>query len=86
MTSGWSHTPRWHASVLSLAVFLIPAFSLALPTGRGTFVGLEVGRYQLLVSEGGRLAARKEVTFRDRVLAEMRIPARPDETTGGTMR
>ena len=33
MTSGWSHTPRWHASVLSLAVFLIPAFSLALPTG-----------------------------------------------------
>ena len=60
--------------------------SLALPAGRGTFVGLEVGRYQLQVSEGGRVSARKEVTFRDRVLAEMRIPARPDETTGGTMR
>lgn len=60
--------------------------SLALPAGRGTFVGLEVGRYQLQVSEGGRLAARKEVTFRDRVLAEMRIPALPEETTGGTMR
>ncbi len=60
--------------------------SLALPAGRGTFVGLEVGRYYLQVSEGGRLAARKEVTFRDRVLAEMRIPARPEETTGGTMR
>jgi hypothetical protein len=60
--------------------------SLALPAGRGTFVGLGVGRYQLQVSEGGRVAARKEVTFRDRVFAEMRIPARPDETTGGTMR
>lgn len=60
--------------------------TLPLLGGRGTFVGLEPGSYRLQVSEDGRRAAWKEITFRDRVLAEMRIPARPEATMGGTMR
>lgn len=60
--------------------------SLALVGGRGTFVGLEIGKYRLQVNEGGRRTAWKDVTFRDRVLAEMRIPVQPGEATGGTMR
>jgi hypothetical protein len=61
--------------------------TLALLGGRGTFVGLEPGSYRLQVSDGGRVAAWKDVTFRDRVFAEMRIPAPPaGGATGGTMR
>mgnify|MGYP003408926468 CR=1 FL=1 len=60
--------------------------TLALLGGRGTFVGLEPGRYRLQVNDGGRVAAWKDVTFRDRVFAEMRIPVSATSTTGGTMR
>jgi hypothetical protein len=59
---------------------------LALLGGRGTFVGLEPGSYRLQVSDGGRIAAWKDVTFRDRVFAEVRIPVSAAGTTGGTMR
>jgi hypothetical protein len=46
---------------------------LALPGGRGVFVGLEPGSYELRVEAGGRLAALKRVTFRDRVLASLEL-------------
>lgn len=46
---------------------------LALPRGRGVFVGLEPGSYELRVEAGGRLAAHKRVTFRDRVLASIEL-------------
>ena len=46
---------------------------LALPGGRGVFVGLEPGSYELRVEAGGRLAAHKRITFRDRVLAEIEL-------------
>ncbi len=62
------------------------SWTLPLPGGRGTFVGLEPGSYRLQVSDGGRLAAWKDVTFRDRVYAELRIPALPGSPTDGTMR
>ncbi len=56
---------------------------LPLPGGTGTFLGLEPGSYRLRVSEGGRVAAWKEITFRDRVFAEMRIPEiRAPESSG----
>jgi hypothetical protein len=60
--------------------------TVALTRGRGTFLGLEPGVYRLKVLEGERLAAWKEVTFRDRVFAEVRIPAAPETRAGGAMR
>lgn len=48
---------------------------LPLPGGRGVFVGLEPGSYELRVEAGGRLAAWKRVTFRDRVLASLKLAA-----------
>jgi hypothetical protein len=60
---------------------------LALPGGRGTFLGLEPGRYELRVREDGQLAAWKSITIRDRVLAEMSIPRAPHvEREGGRKR
>lgn len=56
---------------------------LALPGGRGTFLGLEPGRYELRVREDGRLAAWKSITIRDRVLAEVSIPRPPQVAREG---
>ncbi len=47
---------------------------LQLPAGKGTFLGLEPGRYEIRVREAGRLAAWKNITIRDRILAQMSIP------------
>lgn len=47
---------------------------LELPAGKGTFLGLEPGRYEIRVREGDRLAAWKNITIRDRILALMSIP------------
>jgi hypothetical protein len=58
--------------------------TVSLPRGEGTFLGLEPGVYRLRVVEGERLAAWKEVTFRDRVYAEVRVPA--EARMGGAMR
>lgn len=60
--------------------------TLPLPAGRGTFLGLEPGSYRLQIHVDGRLAAWKDVTFRDRVYAEMSIPGLPESPMGGTMR
>ena len=45
--------------------------TLRLEGGRGRFLGLEPGRYELRVSAGGRLAARKALVFHAPVLAEI---------------
>jgi hypothetical protein len=58
--------------------------SIRLPDGRGVFLGLEPGRYQLRVEAAGHLAARKMLTFRDRVLAQLEVPmddSRPESVT-----
>ncbi len=47
---------------------------LTLAEGRGSFVGLEPGSYELSIEHGGRRAAWKRVTFRNRVLAELEVP------------
>ena len=52
--------------------------------GRGVFLGLEPGRYELRIEAAGRLAARKQLTFRNRVLAELEVPIdenRPESVT-----
>ena len=57
---------------------------LDLPAGRGVFLGLEPGRYELRIEAAGRLAARKQLTFRNRVLAELEVPIdenRPESVT-----
>lgn len=59
---------------------------LALPGGRGVFVGLEPGSYELRVEARGRLAARKRVTFRDRVLASLELDAGPGSGESGIAR
>jgi hypothetical protein len=56
--------------------------SVPMPKGEGTFLGLEPGVYRLRVVEGERLAAWKEVTFRDRVYAEVRVPAAETKASG----
>ncbi|KAB2966954.1 MAG: transglutaminase domain-containing protein, partial [Thermoanaerobaculia bacterium] len=48
--------------------------AVTLAGGRGAFLGLEPGRYELKVRAAGRLAAWKMLTFRDRVLAELDVP------------
>lgn len=53
--------------------------AIRLPGGRGTFLGLEPGRYEVRVHEGGRLAAWKNVTIRDRILAQLDIPRSESE-------
>ncbi len=42
--------------------------------GRGSFLGLAPGRYELRVTSEGRLAAHKALVFRAPVLAELLIP------------
>lgn len=59
---------------------------LALPGGRGVFVGLEPGSYELRVEARGRLAALKRVTFRDRVLASLELAAGPGDGENGIAR
>jgi len=53
--------------------------AIRLPGGRGTFLGLEPGRYEVRVREGGRLAAWKSITIRDRILAQLSIPRSESE-------
>ncbi len=48
--------------------------TLELPEGRGVFVGIEPGEYELRVEAAGHLAAWKKLTFRDRILAELPVP------------
>lgn len=59
---------------------------LELPGGRGVFVGLEPGSYELRVEARGRLAALKRVTFRDRVLASLELAAGPGDGENGIAR
>jgi hypothetical protein len=54
--------------------------SLELPDGRGVFLGLEPGRYELRIEAAGRLAAWKQLTFRNRVLAELEVPVDDSRT------
>jgi hypothetical protein len=60
--------------------------TLPLPRGRGTFLGLEPGRYRLKVSDRDGARAWKDLTFRDRVLAEVRIGEAQQTTAGGAKR
>jgi hypothetical protein len=60
---------------------------LSLPDGRGTFLGLEPGVYELRIEAEGRVAAHKRLTFRDRVLAELAVPVgAADRGEGGSRR
>jgi len=60
--------------------------TVALAGGRGAFLGLEPGRYELKVRAAGRLAAWKKLTFRDRVLAELEVPVEDGRGEGVTRR
>jgi len=60
--------------------------TVSLAGGRGVFLGLEPGRYELKVRTAGRLAAWKRLTFRDRVLAELEVPVEDGRGEGGTRR
>jgi len=53
---------------------------IRLPEGKGTFLGLEPGRYEVRVREGGRLAAWKSIMIRDRILAQLNIPRSESES------
>ncbi|MFN7940650.1 MAG: transglutaminase-like domain-containing protein [Thermoanaerobaculia bacterium] len=57
--------------------------TLDLPRGRGTFLGLEPGRYELKVLQGGALAAWKQVVFLGRVHATIEVPVVGGLTGGG---
>ncbi len=59
---------------------------LLLPNGRGIFLGLEPGEYELRVEAGGQLAAWKKVTFRNRVLAQIEVPVGADRGEGESRR
>jgi hypothetical protein len=60
--------------------------TLELPEGHGVFVGLEPGEYELRVETGGRLAAWKKLTFRDRILAELPVPVETGSGEGVSRR
>lgn len=59
---------------------------LELAGGEGIFLGLEPGEYLLRVEAGGRVAARKRLTFRNRVLAELEVPVAEGMQESGRIR
>jgi hypothetical protein len=60
--------------------------TVSLPGGRGVFLGLEPGLYELKVRTAGGLAAWKKLTFHDRVLAELEVPVEDGRGEGVTRR
>jgi len=59
---------------------------LEMTAGRGTFLGLEPGQYILRIEAGGRVAARKKLTFRNRILAELEVPVAHGVEESGRIR
>jgi hypothetical protein len=53
--------------------------------GRGRFLGLAPGSYELKVNAGGRLAGWKRLLFRAPVLAEVTIPVGPRSAIASTV-
>lgn len=51
--------------------------------GEARFLGLPLGNYELKVHRGGRLAAWKNLVFRQPVLAQLEIPAGPARAVAG---
>jgi hypothetical protein len=56
---------------------------LPVRAGEARFLGLPTGSYELKVLRGGRLAAWKNLVFREPVLAQLEIPAGPALAAAG---